>query len=371
MESLFSKNVLFHGSPPSLLAEISPEIAISEFEEGTLIFNEGDTGNSLFLVAEGSVRISKPGRAGKQETLGYIEAGDYFGEMALLDSKPRSAQAAANKKCVLGQISKEGFRRILEHAPVDFFMNFLRVVAQRLRDVNSHFITELLRTERLSLIGAMSNSIIHDFKNPMNVVLLAADLIAIKAPTPECQKYTGMIKKTLTRMYGMTQELLDFASGNSNLRLDCHSVDTLLEELQDGVLVHLPDGIEVRKVIAYSGPLVIDQERFLRVLGNLVKNAGEAMPNGGIITIKIESRNNEIIFIVADNGTGISPEIQSRVFEPFVTHGKPHGTGLGMAIVKSIVEAHKGKVSLQSTAGQGTTIEIRLPVVDETNHSIS
>jgi len=362
MESRFSDNVLFCGSPPSLLAAISPEIAISEFEEGALIFNEGDNGDSLFLVAEGSVRISKLGRAGKQETLGYIEAGDYFGEMALLDSQPRSAQAMANKKCVLGRISKQGFLRILEHAPADFFMSFLRVVVRRLRDVNSHFISELLRTERLSLIGTMASSIIHDFKNPMGIVLLAADFIAIQAPTPECLESTALIKKAIFRMRGMTQELLDFASGNTELRLERHSVDSLLEELQDAALAQLPDTIEVRKEISYSGPLVIDQGRFVRVLANLVKNAGEAMPNGGAITIKVDSRDNEILFVVADNGSGIPPEILNKVFEPFVTHGKSNGTGLGMAIVKSIVEAHKGKISLQSTVGQGTTVEICLPV---------
>jgi len=361
MESLFAKNVLFCGSPPSLLAEIHPEIDISEFEDGALIFNEGDSGASLFLVAEGSVRISKVGRAGKQETIGYIEAGDFFGEMALLDGKPRSAQATANDKCVLGWVSKEGFQRILKRAPADFFMNFLRVVTQRLRDVDSHFIKELLRTERLSLVGTMTNSIIHDFKNPMGVVLLATDLIAIQSPTTECLKYTAKIKKALNRMLGMTQELLDFSSGDSDLCLDCHSVDSVLEDLQDGGMAHLPDDIKVREVVSYRGPLLIDRNRFMRVLACLVKNAVEAMPNGGIITLKVESRDNEILFTLADNGCGIPPKILSRVFEPFVTHGKSNGTGLGLAIAKSIVEAHKGRISLRSTVGQGTAIEIRLP----------
>jgi signal transduction histidine kinase len=71
-----------------------------------------------------------------------------------------------------------------------------------------------------------------------------------------------------------------------------------------------------------------------------------------------------VLFVVEDNGPGIPPEILDRVFEPFVTHGKSHGTGLGMSIVKSIVEAHKGVVTLESTQGKGTKVTIAVPKVE-------
>jgi two-component system NtrC family sensor kinase len=87
------------------------------------------------------------------------------------------------------------------------------------------------------------------------------------------------------------------------------------------------------------------------------------MPNGGILTLTIEKVGDEVLMRVGDTGNGIPPEVLCRVFEPFVTHGKSHGTGLGMAIAKSTVEGHGGKISVSSSNGRGTAVEIRLPTV--------
>ena len=99
-----------------------------------------------------------------------------------------------------------------------------------------------------------------------------------------------------------------------------------------------------------------------QVFCNLIKNAWEAMPNGGILTLNTELVEEQVVIRIADTGIGIPAEILSRVFEPFVTHGKSHGTGLGMAIAKSIVSAHEGEISIASVLGKGTTVEIRLPL---------
>ncbi len=110
---------------------------------------------------------------------------------------------------------------------------------------------------------------------------------------------------------------------------------------------------------------MVDFPRFLRVLCNLIKNAREAMPNGGIITLTSELLENQVILRISDTGTGIPAEIIGKLFEPFVTHGKSHGTGLGMAIAKSVVTAHQGTIAVSSVPGNGTTVEIRLPVPTE------
>jgi cAMP-binding proteins - catabolite gene activator and regulatory subunit of cAMP-dependent protein kinases len=131
----------------------------------------------MYLVGKGSVKISKSGRGGQQETLGFIEPGNFFGEMALLDGEPRSAMATAAESTLLGTVDEPTFQHILKLAPSRLHMNFLRSVTQRLRTVNSHFITEVMRSERLSLVGAMANSIIHDLKNPICIVRCCSDLI--------------------------------------------------------------------------------------------------------------------------------------------------------------------------------------------------
>jgi signal transduction histidine kinase len=107
----------------------------------------------------------------------------------------------------------------------------------------------------------------------------------------------------------------------------------------------------------------VDLGRFVRVLLNLIKNSVEAMPKGGVLRLELLQLENTAIFRVADTGGGIPPELLPKIFEPFVTYGKSKGTGLGMAIVKSVVEAHGGIIEIRSKVGVGTTVEITLPTL--------
>jgi signal transduction histidine kinase len=359
----FSKNRLFEGIRPELLEEVAPELRIVRLHEGDVIFREGDPGDSLYLVGSGSVQISKRGRGGNQETLAFIQSGNFFGEMALLDGEPRSAMATAAEETILGTVTEETFQHILELAPNRLHMNFLRSVSERLRQVNSHFITEVMRTERLSLVGSMANTIIHDLKNPICIVRCCADLISLETTDPRLRDLTAMMHKAVEGMTSMTQELLDYARGSTSLKKESVSMWRLLEELKQQALQLLPgQNIQFVKQLRYDGLLEVDVARFTRVLCNLIKNAREAMPAGGILTLTTDVVGNEVSLRLSDTGCGIPPEILPKLFEPFVTHGKTHGTGLGMAIAKSVVDAHGGKISVSSVHGNGTTVDIRLPL---------
>lgn len=358
----FSCNSLFDGITPELLEEIAPELSVVRLEPGDVIFREGDPGDSLFLVGEGSVKISKRGRGGEQETLGFIKPGSFFGEMALLDHQPRSAMATAAESTLLGTVDEPTFQHILELAPSRLHVNFLRSVTERLRSVNSHFITEVMRTERLSLVGSMANSIIHDLKNPMCILRACSDLISAESKDPRVHELIAMQNKAVEGMLAMTQELLDYARGSTALEMESVSMWRLLEDLNQQALQLLPgQNIQFVRRLEYEGHIEIDLPRFTRVLCNLIKNAREAMKGGGILTLSTELAHGHVLMRLADTGCGIPPEILPRLFEPFVTFGKSHGTGLGMAIAKSIVEAHGGQISVASVAGNGTTVEIRLP----------
>ncbi|HVF72328.1 MAG TPA: ATP-binding protein [Chthoniobacterales bacterium] len=359
---LFANNRLFEGIEPEVLRDMRYGMELLHFDTGETVFCEGDQGDCLYLVGSGSVRISKQGRAGEQETLGLIESGDFFGEMALLDRQPRSAMAVAAEPTLLAGVDDEVFQHLLDLAPSRLHLNFLRLVSQRLRQVNSHFISELMRTERLSLVGSMANSIIHDLKNPLCIVRCCAALIDRQSDDPKLKELTGMLNNAADGMLAMTQELLDYSRGVVAPAKDRIVVAQLLDQLAQQSLRLLPgENIQLVKSVTYQGQLDLDLPRFTRVLCNLIKNAREAMPNGGILTLTIERLGAQVVLRICDTGTGIPPEVLKRVFEPFVTHGKAHGTGLGMAIAKSTVEAHGGTISVSSTKGRGTTVEIRLP----------
>ena len=359
-----SANRLFEGIRPDLLKEIAHDVRVIELNEGEVIFREGDPGDFLYLVGEGSVKISKSGRGGLQETLGLIQTGNFFGEMALLDNAPRSAMATAAEPTLLGKVDEPTFQHILELAPSRLHMNFLRAVSERLRMVNTHFITEVMRSERLSLVGSMASSIIHDLKNPICIIRCCTDLIAGENNDPRLQQLTTMVNRAVNGMLAMTEELLDYArGGTTSLSCETVSIWRLLDDLNQESLRLLPGkNIQFTKSIKYDGNVSVDLPRFIRVLCNLIKNAREAMPGGGVLTISTDLDGDNVILRIADTGIGIPSDLLPKLFEPFVTHGKAQGTGLGMAIAKSIVEAHGGTISVQSVQGSGTTVEIRLPV---------
>ncbi len=357
-----ASNRIFEGIEPHVLQQIAPDVGVVQLQPGEIIFREGDRGDLLYLVGQGSVKISKSGRGGEQETLGFIQPGNFFGEMALLDGQPRSAMATAVDATLLGTVDEPTFQHILELAPSRLHMNFLRSVTERLRSVNSHFITEVMRTERLSLVGSMANSIIHDLKNPICIIRGCCDLIASEMKDPRQLQLTKMMDKAVDGMLSMTQELLDYARGHSALECKTVSVWRLLDELNvQSLCMHRGQNIQVAKDIRYEGNLHVDLARLVRVLGNLIKNALEAMPTGGLLTLGTDLVNAEVALRISDTGIGIPPELLPKLFEPFVTHGKSDGTGLGMAIAKSIVTAHHGTIEVMSKQGEGTTVEVRLP----------
>jgi signal transduction histidine kinase len=219
-----------------------------------------------------------------------------------------------------------------------------------------------MRNERLSLVGSMANSILHDLKNPICIVRCCSDLMSDQ-PDPKTQQLASMLNKAAGGMLSMTQELLDYARGESSVHKQRVSIWHLFDELNEQALQLLPgQNIRLVKHIRYTGDLNIDVARFVRMLCNLIKNAREAMPNGGILTLDAEQQADDVVIRLADTGMGMPPEVLTKVFEPFVTHGKTHGTGLGMAIAKSVVDAHGGEISVASTQGAGTTVEVRLPL---------
>jgi signal transduction histidine kinase len=354
----FAQNRLFDGIEPHVLEEIRHEVKTRRVEAGEVIFEEGDAGDSLYLVGDGSVKISKTGRGGAQETLG-----NFFGEMALLDGQPRSAKATAAKPTLLASVDEPTFQHILALAPSRLHMNFLRSVTQRLRDVNSHFITEVMRNERLSLVGSMANSILHDLKNPICIVRCCADLLNNEKENSTTQQLAKMLTKAADGMLSMTQELLDYARGDTSLKKTDCSVWHLLDQLNEQALQLLPgQNVRLIKHVRYEGNLEIDVPRFVRVISNLIKNAREAMASGGILTLDIERDGEQAVLRVADTGCGMSPEVLAQIFEPFFTHGKKNGTGLGMAIARSVIDAHGGQISVRSVQGSGTTVEVRVPI---------
>jgi signal transduction histidine kinase len=361
--ALLRENRLFTGLSAASVDKIGAGMSFPHFGADDVIFREGDPGDCLYLIIEGNVRISKTGRGGLQETLNFMGPGNFFGEMALVDGQPRSAQATATSPTVLGSVDAATFNRILDDEPRTLHHNFLTTVVERLRGINSHFIAELMRNERLALVGSMANSIVHDFKNPLAAIQSCAEMLETRIPDPAVIEIAELITKASNQLEDMVQELLDFARGQSSLMLKRHAAASVFEELESQFTHTLPPAIHVVRDIHVADDVDVDLGRFTRMLMNLVKNSTEAMRKGGVLRLGLRQEGHRVIFLIGDTGCGIPPEMLEKIFEPFVSFGKSNGTGLGMAIVKSVVEAHGGQITLQSKVGIGTTIEVGLPAL--------
>jgi signal transduction histidine kinase len=357
------ENSLFAGVPPEAVDAAAERMRTVFFPAGEVIFRETDPGHGLYLVLAGSVRISVRGREQQPETLDTVHTGDFFGEMAMIDKSPRSATATAAESCLLGVLDDEAFARAMRSAPAELSTNFIRAVVARLRHANTHFVEELLRNERLSLLGRMSSSIIHDFKNPMATILFACQMIERKAKDPQMARYTTIIDGAVDQMVGMTQELLEYSRGVTQLNIERVLVGNLVAQVEEQCLARVSSqSIKVERAIAYVGWANVDSQRFLRLLLNLLKNAQEAMPNGGLLRFSVRAEGGWLVWEISDNGCGMPPEILTNVFEPFLSHGKSGGTGLGMTIAKNVAEAHGGTIEVDSYEGKGTTCIVRIPL---------
>ncbi|MEW6440957.1 MAG: hybrid sensor histidine kinase/response regulator, partial [bacterium] len=223
---------------------------------------------------------------------------------------------------------------------------------------------EFVRFERLSTVGKMANMIVHDIKNPLTSVLGLTDMLLASRVESEEKKihYYRMIRTEAERILRMVREILEYVRGDGpRIDLVTCSVEAFVRQVAQEIEQYLEgSNVRLRLVNRGSGQVRLDPERFKRVFHNLAANAREAMPEGGDLILSVDCEEDSLLFRVADTGAGIPEALRETIFEPFFTQGKQHGSGLGLTIVKRLVEAHHGRVDLESSGAAGTTFCIRL-----------
>jgi signal transduction histidine kinase len=222
---------------------------------------------------------------------------------------------------------------------------------------------ERAKQGRLASIGQMLSGVLHDLKTPMTIVSGYAQLMAQIDDGEQRQQYVEQILRQFDQMSAMTREVLAYARGESNLLVRKVFLHKFLGEVE-AHLGHEFAGkaITLQMDAAYRGTAFFDEQKMLRVVHNIARNAAQAMPSGGVFTLSARAVGQELVFEFSDTGSGIPAEMEGRLFEPFATSGKKDGTGLGLAIVKKIVDEHGGQIGYTSHAGQGTTFVVRLPL---------
>lgn len=332
-------------------------------QTGDVVFEAGTESDGLYLVIEGSVAFQAKEAADRLRTVSRAAAGEFFGEIGVLTGQKRSLRAVAEGRCLLAHIPAGAMESYLSKIPGPV-EKLLYSLVRHLHETTHHYLADMVRQEKMAMVGSMMNTIVHDFKNPFCMISLGAQMMAVRHTDPQTQRICKTIEEQIQRMVDMATEIGEFSKGQ--IRYSFRKVD--LRELLDRFReLNFPFFERPGVTINIESPsLIIDAEpqRLLRVFQNLVGNALEALPDGkGTVTITVAPDGPDWVDIrVKDTGSGIPAEVQARFWEPFVTHGKRNGTGLGSAIVKSIVEAHFGKIRFDTEPGKGTTFIIRMPV---------
>lgn len=222
---------------------------------------------------------------------------------------------------------------------------------------------ELRHRERLSSLGMLAAEVAHEVRNPLAVIrMLWHTAIRGLQTSHEQGRDLQLIENKLGQMNGILDRVLNLAR-SADPQMGEVSAKDILEEVALLVRVKLSAAkIQLKLNFPQIGVIRIrgDRSQLEQAVLNLVLNAQEAMDGGGTLALGAMKRGDEVLLVVEDSGKGMKKEEADRLFEPFLS-GRPGGTGLGMALVRRTVEAHGGKLRIQTKPGKGTKVEIRLP----------
>jgi signal transduction histidine kinase len=222
---------------------------------------------------------------------------------------------------------------------------------------------DLIRQERISTIGRLSSSIVHDLRNPLAAIYGGAEmLVDADLPPTHVKRLAGNIYRASRRMQELLQDLLNVAQGTRRAPEICRLREVASAACDSLAATAEAQGVTVVQEIPAEIELPLERSRMERAFVNLIANALEAMPEGGEVRIAAALDRGAALVEVRDTGPGIAPEIRAKLFQPFVSARKRNGLGLGLALSRQTVLEHGGDMWVESTPGRGARFLFRLPV---------
>jgi signal transduction histidine kinase len=232
---------------------------------------------------------------------------------------------------------------------------------KRIEDKLAEAQADLVRKERLSAVGEMATVIGHELRNPLgaatNLLFLACNSLT-DYDSPELDAYIGGAEHEINRAAALCEDLTAYMRERQPVLVPLDLGAVVAKVLES---TPPPPGIEV-SVEGLGVEVQADRAQLVQMLTNLITNAYQAMPDGGLVRVTENETNGFVEITVEDSGVGIDPAVAERLLEPFFTT-KPTGTGLGLAVVNRFAEGHHGTVSIENGPSGGARVTIRLPRV--------
>jgi len=227
------------------------------------------------------------------------------------------------------------------------------------------FEEQLVKANKLSVLGELASSTAHEIKNPLISIQGFARRIGTTEDRDKLEKYAKFIEEEADRLTQVLAKLLGFS------RMDEPKKDLQnMNDIVDDTVLFMEHHLTRFKNVAISVekkpdlPMVhVDRIHVQQTMVNLLMNAAQAMPEGGRIQIRTGMNDQYVFIAITDTGIGIKDEDLDRIFEPFfTTKEKEQGTGLGLSLCKRLIEANAGKIEVESKVGEGTTFTIMIPI---------
>jgi signal transduction histidine kinase len=260
----------------------------------------------------------------------------------------------------LHNVEREEERRQAEEALKEYSERLEEMVEERTKELREAQ-EQLIRKEKLAVLGQMAGGVGHELRNPLGAISNAIYFLnmVLEEPDPEVKETLEILQKEVKTSEGIISSLLDFARAKPPTRRKV-DINNVVQEALSRIAV--PENVEVVSQLDEALPIILaDPDQLRQVFGNLVLNAIQSMPDGGQLVVKSEAPSPEWVAVsFTDTGVGIPEENLGKLFEPLFTT-KAKGVGLGLAVVKSLVQGHGGTIEVESQVGKGTTFTVRLP----------
>ncbi len=309
-------------------------------------------------------------RADASMALVVVTAGGVVAALLLLlvsirALRPVGDLALAVRRLAAGDYSEVTMRSSPELADLSEALNSMAATLRARETEQERRSEEMMRTERLAVVGRMASVVAHEVRNPLNSIALNVDLLRemLEAPGRDPGRALEVLRAVqgeVDRLAEITEEYLRFGRMPKGVMAACDLGRVLRDtrDFMEGEFVAA--GIEVRTQLP-EAPLRVrtDEGQFRQALINILRNAVEAMPGGGLLTLAGSELEDRVTLTVTDTGIGIPDAFKARLFEPFATT-KARGTGLGLAFVQQVVQESGGEVFIASSPGKGTTITMVL-----------
>jgi PAS domain S-box-containing protein len=259
-------------------------------------------------------------------------------------------------------------RKQMEKKLEEYYQHLEELVEKRTRQLKEAQ-EQLIKSERLAAIGQVAAMVGHDIRNPLTGIKGAAYYLKTKLGPKMDEKAREMLEIIDKDVEHSNKIITDLMEYSKEIRLELTETTPKSIVREALSLVEVPENAQVLDLTQSEPKIKMDVEKMKRVFDNLVKNAVDAMPNGGKLTITSRESDGNVELAFADTGIGMTKEIMEKIWTPFFTT-KARGMGLGLAICKRIIEAHRGKISVESMVGKGTTFTVTVNDPSK-GHSIS